>query len=193
VDPVQLVTSDGLTLDGDVAAPQGAPRAAVVVCHPHPQHGGNRFDHVVGAIVDALPPIGVAALRFDFRAAHDGGVAERLDVVAALDELEQRYPGTPLHVAGYSFGAVVGLAVDDQRVASKLAVAPPLTMMPVGPPSPPTLVLVPAHDQFCPPDVVRTFVDGWPDARVEVIEMGDHFLRGRTGAVAEHARAWFSA
>jgi uncharacterized protein len=162
------------------------------LCHPDPRFGGSRFDHVIGAMFEALPHAGVAVLRFDFRATYDGGLAERLDVIAGLDELERRCPGTPLHVAGYSFGALVALAVDDPRVVTKLAIAPPLAMASVEQPIVPTLVVVPAHDQFGPPDVAVPIVEQWRDARVELVDMADHFLHGRATAVATLACQWFS-
>ena len=76
----------------------------------------------VGAV---LPPAGFTTIRFDFRAAHDGGIAERLDVIAAVDAVADG--GGPLFLAGYSFGAMVALATDDPRVTGIIAVAPPFT------------------------------------------------------------------
>ncbi len=189
---VQLTTSDGHHLDGDLAEAPGAPAGAVVICHPHPLRGGDRFNVVVEAMFVAFPASGFHALRFDFRAEHGEGVAERLDVVAALDHLADRYPGIALHTAGYSFGAAVSLAVDDDRIVRKVAVAPPLSHMAVDPPRQPTLVLVAEHDQFSPPSVVEPIVATWPDATMEIIASADHFLAGRAKAAADTAAAWLS-
>ncbi len=168
------------------------PAGAVVICHPHPLRGGDRFNAVVEAMFVAFPASGFHALRFDFRAEHGEGVAERLDVVAALDHLADRYPGLALHTAGYSFGAVVSLAVDDDRIVRKVAVAPPLSHMAVDPPRQPTLVLVAEHDQFSPPSAVEPIVAAWPDATIEIIASADHFLAGRAKAAADTAAAWLS-
>ena len=189
---VQLTTSDGHLLDGDLAEAPGASKGAVVICHPHPLRGGDRFNTVVEAMFVALPASGFHALRFDFRAEHGGGVAERLDVVAALDHLADRYPGIALYAAGYSFGAAVSLAVDDDRIVRKVAVAPPLSHMAVDPPRQPTLVLVAEHDQFCPPSVVEPIIATWPDTTMEIITSADHCLAGRAQAVAEIAASWLS-
>jgi uncharacterized protein len=186
------MTADGHTLQGDLAPADGEARGGVVVCHPHPQFGGDRFNAVVDAIFRALPPTGFHALRFDFRAAHGHGVDERFDVVAALDELAGRFPGVPLHVAGYSFGAAVALATGDPRVTSIAAVAPPLGHMTGGQPTVPVLVLAPAHDQFCPPESAITATAGWPDVVVEPVAMADHFLAGHTAAVAERVVSWLA-
>ncbi|HWM19112.1 MAG TPA: hypothetical protein VNO51_05450 [Ilumatobacteraceae bacterium] len=189
---VQLATTDGHHLAGDLVEAHGAAAGAVVICHPHPLRGGDRFNAVVEAMFVAFPASGFHALRFDFRAEHGEGVAERLDVVAALDLLADRYPGVVLHTAGYSFGAIVSLNVADDRIGSKVAVAPPLSHMAVDPPRQQTLVLVAEHDQFCPPSVAEPIIATWPDATVEIITSADHFLAGRAKAAADTAAAWLS-
>jgi hypothetical protein len=190
VEHVQLTTTDGHHLAGDLAEAEGEPLGGVVICHPHPLRGGDRFNVVVDAMFVAFVASGFHALRFDFRAEHGGGVAERLDVVAALDELASKYPGLPLHAAGYSFGAAVSLSVDDDRITTKIAVAPPLSHMDVDPPRQPTLVLVAEHDQFCPPSAVEPIVANWPDVAIEIIASADHFLAGRASTTAATAAAW---
>jgi hypothetical protein len=192
VEHVQLITSDGHRLSGDLAEARGDAAGAVVICHPHPLRGGDRFNVVVDAMFAAFPARGFHALRFDFRSEHGDGVAERLDVVAALDHLSGRYPGVALHTAGYSFGAAVIVSVDDDRIVSKVAVAPPLSHMAVDPPRQPTLVLVAEHDQFCPPSAVEPTVATWPAATMEIIASADHFLVGRAKAAADTAAAWLS-
>lgn len=183
-----LRTADGQTLAADLAEPEGDPRGGVVVCHPHPLYGGDRFHPVVDAIFRRLPNEGWRTVRFDFRAAHDGGTAERLDVVAALDAVD----GTgPAYVVGYSFGALVALSTQDPRIAGVVAIAPPL-----GPDAPapavPALVLSPRHDQFCPPERVEPIMRGWPDAAFDVIESADHFLVGAASGVAARVAAWLA-
>lgn len=188
---VQLTTSDGHHLDADLSGPE-RPVATAVVCHPHPQYGGNRFNPVVQAVFDRLPQVGIAALRFDFRGEFGGGTAERLDVIAALDELERRFPGAPLYVVGYSFGAAVALGTDDPRIARLVTIAPPLAMVQASAPPVPTLVLCPRHDQFSPPATTAPIVEDWPDATLEVVESADHFLAGHASTVATRAAEWLS-
>ena len=110
------------------------PRAAAVVCHPHPLFGGTLHNKVVHAAAEALVGAGVPALRFNFRGAggsagaHDGGRGESDDLRAVLDEAERRFPLLPIVVAGYSFGAFVGLGVGcyDRRVATLIGIAAPV-------------------------------------------------------------------
>ena len=191
MDSIQLSTADGHLLEADLRAPDGALRGGIVVCHPHPAYGGNRFNNVVETLFTALPVAGFAALRFDFRSGGGDGVAERLDVIAALDSLGERVDA-PLALAGYSFGAAVGLATADDRITAIAAIAPPLSMMTVAAPSVPTLVLTPQHDQFCPPDAARAIVGSWDACDFETIESADHFLIGHTAVVAGRVIDWLA-
>lgn len=192
MESIQLSTSDGHQLAADIALAVDAPIGGVVVCHPHPAYGGNRFNNVVEALFTALPAAGFATLRFDFRSGGGDGVAERLDVIAALDALAERIDA-PLALAGYSFGAAVALATDDDRPIAIAAIAPPLSLMSVGVPSVPTLVLTPRHDQFCQPDAAQAIVGDWDDCDFEAIESADHFLMGHTADVAARAVSYLEA
>ena len=84
VESIQLTTSDSHVLSADVVVPDEVSLGGVVVCHPHPAYGGNRFNNVVEVLFAALPAAGFAALRFDFRAGGGDGIAERIDTVAAM-------------------------------------------------------------------------------------------------------------
>ncbi len=191
MESIQLSTSDGHRLAADIAMPNGTPLGGVAVCHPHPAYGGNRFNNVVEALFTALPAAGFATLRFDFRAGGGDGIGERLDVAAALDALAERI-ATPLALAGYSFGAAVALATDDDRITAIAAVAPPLSMMSVRTPSVATLVLTPQHDQFCHPHAAQAIVDSWINCEFDTIESTDHFLIGHTAGVAERVTTWLT-
>ncbi len=192
IETVTLTTADGTRLIGDLADPDLA-IAGAVVCHPHPQYGGNRFNNVVEALFDALPRSGITTLRFDFRSEFDGGVAEQSDVDAALDHLAAAVPGVPLFAVGYSFGAMVTLALDDKRIAGKALIAPPLGAVDLPTHvSCPTLVLTPAHDQFAPPSVAEPILATWPQATFETIDSVDHFIAGRASLVASRVTDWIT-
>jgi alpha/beta superfamily hydrolase len=98
-------------------APPVTPRFATVVCHPHPLFGGTMHNKVVYQVAKSLRALGCPVLRFNFRGAglsagvHDRGQGETGDVRAALDFLAAEFPSTPLLLAGFSFGAWVGLRV----------------------------------------------------------------------------------
>jgi alpha/beta superfamily hydrolase len=192
VTSVQLSTSDGHQLEADVADPDGPVTGAVVVCHPHPLYGGNRFNPVVDTLFRSLPEIGCRCLRFDFRAEHGGGVDERLDLVAAIDHLDQSDSGRII-VAGYSFGANIALTTVDQRITALVAIAPPLSLMPAVAVTCPVLVLVPRDDQFCDPVQAKPAIEDWPLAELDIVESADHFLAGQSQNVASRSADWISA
>ncbi len=189
---VQFTTSDGVTIDGDLSVP-AAPRAAAIICHPHPQHGGNRQNNVVQALFDALPGAGIAALRFDFRTEFDHGRGELLDTGAAVTFLAAAVPDVALIATGYSFGAAIVLGLDDERLTTKVLIAPPLAAMdPQRGMDVDTLILTPAHDQFSAPDATEAIISEWPQTTHETIASADHFLVGRTAHVAERTLEFLS-
>ena len=77
---------------------------------------------------------GMAVLRFNFRSVgrsegiHDGNGAEDGDLVAALDEMQRRFPGVPLWAGGFSFGSrtAARVALSDPRIVRVLLVALPV-------------------------------------------------------------------
>jgi len=100
----------------------GNPRAAALICHPHPLYGGTMHNKVVYRVARALRNSGYVVLRFNFRGVgksegrHDQGIGEIEDARAALDWLRHRYAGLPGTLAGFSFGSKVilnlGCALD---------------------------------------------------------------------------------
>lgn len=111
--------------------------AAAVVCHPHPLFGGTMHNKVVHAAAEAIVDIGLPVLRFNFRGAggsggaHDDGRGERDDLKTAMDHLSSLYPGRPLLLAGYSFGAYIALAVGchDPRAAALIGIGLPVNLV----------------------------------------------------------------
>jgi uncharacterized protein len=178
-------------LQAELAQPTVAPRAAAVLCHPHPQFGGTMRSIVVGALFDALRGAGVSCLRFNFRGVegsegtHDEGRGERLDVEAAIAELDARVePAVPMLLAGWSFGADLALATVVARLAGWLAIAPPLRMVPdftpVATDPRPKLLALAEHDEYRAPASVVEAVSGWSSTDVEVVGGASHFFVGRT-------------
>lgn len=208
--PVRFPAVDGGDLAGDVAE-AASPWAGAVVCHPHPAYGGDRHNAVVDRVFRSLAAAGVTAVRFDFRASASASASggpgagddpaagsersEHDDVVAALDLVTASVgPDRPVWLVGYSFGADIVLAVGDPRAAGWVAVAPPLRFgdrpCPAAGDPRPVLVLAAEHDQFNPPDRLRSATGAWPDATVEVVPMADHFLAGAADRVAGAIVGW---
>ena len=152
---------------------------------------------VTSELFRTLPASGLAVLRFNFRGvgssegAHDFGVGEALDIVAALDAAEVNCPGLPIIVSGWSFGADTSLSVLDPRLRAWLACAPPLRVLPLdelsaaaGNDPRPKVLIVPEHDQFRDPDSAREATTDWQNTTVVTVAGADHFFVGRTDRVA---------
>ncbi len=109
-------------------------RAAVVFAHPHPEYGGTMHTQAVFYGAKGLVRVGCAVLRFNFRGVgasagtFDQGRGEVDDFRAALNDMHDRFPGTSLWAAGFSFGAWVALetGASDPRVSALIGIAPPV-------------------------------------------------------------------
>lgn len=180
--------------DGD----SGADRpGAAVVCHPHPLFGGTMHNKVVHAAAEALARRGLPTLRFNFRGVgrsagrHDHGRGEQDDLRAALDLLEARFPDRPILVAGYSFGAFVGLAVGcaDRRVTALIGIAVPAGIYPFGflrDCDKPLVLIQGEADRLAPLPLVLGLAAALPSgARVVPIPGADHAFHGRLDLVGQ--------
>ncbi|MBI4596002.1 MAG: alpha/beta fold hydrolase [Candidatus Tectomicrobia bacterium] len=163
-----------------------------IVCHPHPLYGGNMYNDVVVTAWEAFVESGLVALRFNFRGTgrsqgrHSGGVQEQEDVEAAIDYLlsQDEGQGKGIALAGYSFGAMVGLrvAVKDPRVVALIAIAPPLSMddfsflenCPK-----PQLIIAGENDFICPKALAGNLYHCLSGPkRIALIPQADHSLFG---------------
>ena len=199
-DTLRLETADGHGLEAELAV-AAQPRAAMVLCHPHPRYGGTMRSIVIGALFDALPRAGVTCLRFNFRGVgasegrHDEGRGEGLDARAALGARGARAAASaPVVLAGWSFGADVALSVDDPRLAGWLAIAPPLHVRDpsagVARDPRPKLLALAEHDEVRSPDEVAALVADWATTETVVIGGASHFFVGRTDRLVEVATAF---
>ena len=115
----------------------GRPRGAALVLHPHPLHGGTMHNKVVFRTARGLEDAGAVTLRVNFRGVghstgrHTGARGgEQDDARVALDYLVEKYPSLPVFLAGFSFGARVGLEVGtrDPRVQYLVGVGTPVSI-----------------------------------------------------------------
>jgi uncharacterized protein len=200
VEALRLETDDGIGLEGELARATVA-RAAMALCHPHPQFGGSMRSLVISALFDALPAAGVTCLRFNFRGveasegAYDEGDLERADAEAAVRRLAGELTHEqPLVLAGWSFGADVALSVRDERVSAWLAIAPPLRFardLPGLAADPrPKLLGLAQHDEFRDPAEVTGIAESWASTDVHVVGGASHFFMGRTDRLVELATAY---
>lgn len=192
-------------LEGALWRPDGEARAAAVVCHPHPLHGGTMRNNVVHRTARGLHDAGLAVLRFNFRGVgasegvHDGNGAEEEDLRAAFDHMAAEFPGVPLWAAGFSFGSrtVAGLAPKDPRIARVALVALPVIeydcRMALDIPQPGGLFMA-GEDTFGTLAVLR---DQMPELaqRFHAVEIEgvDHFFTGELDALRASVADWATA
>jgi hypothetical protein len=182
--------------------PQDAGALAALVCHPHPLFGGTMHNKVVYQAAKTLHRLHLPVLRFNFRGAglsqgqHDEGRGERDDVRAALDFLAREYAGRPLLLAGFSFGASVGLRAGcaDQRVVALVGLGLPVNntgMDFLRNCAKPKLFLQGGQDEFGSRANIESLVATLPEPkRLVVVEGADHFFTGKLNEVDAALRAW---
>jgi alpha/beta superfamily hydrolase len=171
-----------------------APREAVLVCHPHPQHGGTMHNKVVYRIARGIRSTGAVVLRFNYRGVnlsegvYDHGVGEREDARAALAFLRARYPNLPYSIAGFSFGSRIALRLgcelgDAHRI---VAVGFPTVYADhseVGQCPVRRAFIQSTHDQFGPVPALQAYFDTLPEPKsLHWVESGDHFFAGALDA-----------
>lgn len=167
-----------------------APVAAVVVCHPHPQHGGTMHNKVAHTLARSFVRLDCAALRFNFRGTegsegeYDEGVGEVDDALAALHWLSREVPTVPLWLAGFSFGAAVALrAAISEPVDGLVTVAPAVSRFASGlssQPQCPWLVVQGDQDELVDiEETIAWFNDLEPGPELAVVPGAEHFFHGR--------------
>lgn len=177
--------------------PAGAPRAIAVFGHPHPLHGGTMHTKALYQAAKAMPRIGVAALRFNFRGVghsagtFDAGPGEKEDFKAAVDFVSERYPDVPIWAGGMSFGSWIALTAgaEDARVSLLLAIAPPVDRYDFDALKTCTLPKFIIHgesDELISIKEIRKFYAQLPEPKELVtIEDANHLFEGKTSMVGE--------
>jgi alpha/beta superfamily hydrolase len=177
-----------------------SPAPAVVVCHPHPEYGGNMQNNIVTGITHTLSKHGFITLRFNFRGVRDsegtygGGVEEIKDVKGAIDFLSgaDHLETDGIFLVGYSFGAMVGLqvAAKDDRITGWVGISPPVAMYDFSffkGSFKPKLLLFGDSDFACPKEEMEKLFDSLQEPKsMSIIPGADHFFWGKEETVAEH-------
>jgi alpha/beta superfamily hydrolase len=198
-------------LEAILKEPRGAEaRAAALVLHPHPLHGGTMHNKVVFRTARGLEDAGAVTLRVNFRGVghstgeHTGARGgEQEDARIALDYLVEKYPKLPVFLAGFSFGARVGLEVGtlDARVQYLVGVGTPVSIPEreydfsfVEECRKPLLLVHGERDEFGSVPDLRALAARLPDpslVRIKIIAGAGHFfdeqLEDLRRAVAEWA------
>jgi alpha/beta superfamily hydrolase len=186
-----FIPSNGFQLEGLLSIQGASPfRGGVILCHPHPQYGGDMDHSVITTAAEAASQEGFSTLRFNFRGvgesegSYGAGIGEREDVKAVSDYLYSRLKNhpSPLILVGYSFGAWAGfpIAIEDERYQGMVAVAPPLDIYHFGflkGCKKKKLFIVGNRDFFCPIPMLEEWYQGLEEPKsLTIIPGADHFL-----------------
>ena len=181
---------------------EAGPELAAVVCHPHPLFAGTMHNKVVYQAAKALHLRGIPVLRFNFRGAglsegvHDKGKGERDDVRAALDYMAGQYPKSALLLAGFSFGAWVGLRVacEDDRVSELIGLGLPVNNSRLDyleQCAKPKLFVQGGNDQYGSQENVQALFATLPEPKkLVIVEGADHFFTKQLDKVAMAINGW---
>ncbi len=197
---MSINSTDGIVLEGQLDLPDegsATPSAGVVICHPHPQYGGEMTNNVVMAISSSVVAYGLAALRFNFRGAgrsggsYDNGIGEQDDALAALQALatgavaDELPDEVRVGLAGYSFGGGVALGAARGAVGlAALALISPAIGDDASPEAltaltMPKLIATGEADNFATVERVRGLAGMLPGAtEIYIAPQTDHFWFG---------------
>ncbi len=184
-------------LEALLDVPDGEVRAVCVFGHPHPLHGGTMHTKALYQAAKAMPRIGVAALRINFRGVgrsagtFDAGPGEQDDFRAAIAFAAERFPDLPIWAAGMSFGSWIAMTTgaEDARVSLLLGIAPPVDRYDFDALKTCTLPKFLIHgeeDELISIKEIRKFYAQLPEPKELVtIEYANHLFEGKTSLVGE--------
>lgn len=186
------------------ASPPGdTPHGVVVLCHPHPLHGGTMDNKVVMTLARTFVQLGYRCVRFNFRGVGASGghwdegrgeVDDALAVVAA-----QRLAGAPLLLGGFSFGGYVATqaaarlaaAGEAQRATRLVLVAPAAGNFTLAPVPADTLVVHGEADDVVPLAAVLDWARP-QSLPITLVPGAGHFFHGQLTLLKQIVGAAFA-
>ena len=200
--------SKGVQLEGLLSIQEAfSMKRGVILCHPHPQYGGDMHNLVISTAVDAASQEGFSTLRFNFRGvgrsggSYSEGVGEREDVKGAIDYLFSAlgHSDSPLILLGYSFGAWAALpvGVQDHRIKGMVAIAPPVGLYDFGfleESRKKKLLMAGDQDFFCPKALLGSWFERLEEPKtLAIIEGAAHFFFAHHRLLIEPLRDFFKS
>jgi len=194
--PFHVITEDGIDLIGEVAAPLGASKGAILCLHPLPTAGGMMDSHVYKKAANRLPAMaGITVVRFNTRGTaseagsstgqFDNGVSERFDVEAMLRYCFDTLKLENVWVTGWSFGTDLALQhAKDPRHKGLILLSPPLRTTTDAQleywntDSRPITALVPELDDYLQPAEARERFAVVPTLKIIAVDEAKHLWLG---------------
>lgn len=203
--------SEKISLNGPAGALQvvieyegdSIPEDCVVVCHPHPLHGGTMDNKVAYMLAKSFTGLGFCALRFNFRGVgesegvFDDGIGEVGDALAVLEYALANIAKKRIWLAGFSFGAAVAIkAAGLKQVDGLVSVAPAVSRFvehdaPL--PDCPWLIVHGEEDELVPVEETIAWVNELdPGPELALFEGTEHFFHGRLNVLRETVQDFVS-
>jgi hypothetical protein len=194
--PFHVVTSDGVDLIGEIAAPVGISRGAILCLHPLPTAGGMMDSHIYKKAANRLPAMaGITVVRFNTRGTtseagsstgtFDNGRDEQFDVEAMLAYCFDTLKLENLWVVGWSFGTDLALQhAKDLRHRGLILLSPPLRtttdeqLTYWNTDIRPIVALVPELDDYLKPDAAQQRFAVAPAIKIIAVEGAKHLWIG---------------
>ena len=194
--PFHVLTEDGIDLIGEVAAPIGGSKGAILCLHPLPTAGGMMDSHVYKKAANRLPAMaGITVVRFNTRGTtseagsssgeFDNGNSERFDVEAMLRYCFDELKLENVWVTGWSFGTDLALQhAKDPRHKGLILLSPPLRtttndQLEYWNTDPRSITaLVPEFDDYLQPEAARERFAIVPRIRIIAVEEAKHLWLG---------------
>lgn len=194
--PFHVITEDGVDLIGEVAAPLGESKGAILCLHPLPTAGGMMDSHVYKKAANRLPAMaGITVVRFNTRGtsseagsstgAFDNGKSEHFDVEAMLNYCFDTLKLENLWVTGWSFGTDLALQhAKDPRHKGLILLSPPLRtttneqLQYWNSDSRSITALVPEFDDYLQPDAAQQRFAIVPSIKIIAIDDAKHLWVG---------------
>ena len=164
--------------------------ATVVLCHPHPQHGGTMHNKVVTILERSMRELGLRTVRFNYRGvgesegSFDDGYGETDDLFAVTEWVRRTREDDGLWLAGFSFGAYIALrAAQNLQLGQLISIAPAVErygFSELSHPNCPWLVVQGDEDDVVRMDAVEDWIRELdPKPELVVMNGADHFFHRR--------------
>jgi hypothetical protein len=175
------------------------PNSTVLICHPHPQYGGNMHNNVVSAVFSKLRKEHISCMRFNFRGVgsssgiYSGEEDAIEDVKAIIDYLIEEKALKQLLICGYSYGAVVGCSTVNysERILGFIAISFPWDLLgerykKLSQTNKPKLFIQGDKDSIAIYDnFMKHYASYKEPKQYKIIKNASHFYRGFENSLAE--------
>lgn len=177
----------------------------LVVCHPHPLHGGTMTNKVVTTLGKSYFESGMNVMKFNYRSVgqsdgqFDDSRGEVDDCLAVIAYIQAHYPIKRLFLAGFSFGCYIAAKAASVLAERKLLqathlllIAPSVINSPFEQALPlvcPAAVIMGDADEVVPFEAVSEWVDHlYPPVQWIEMPQASHFFHGRLIELREHVK-----